>query len=175
MSVTSVREKILLVVGRKKVGKTTLIERLLPALKAKGYRVGCIKYTTGEHQFDTPGKDSYRQSQAGAETTVVISPGKTAVFLNATKDRQLDDVLDLLFQEYDLVLGEGFRSSPLPKIEVCDPDGNAPPLCSPEDNLIALVSKKQLDMGVPCFSPESLDPLVEFIEQSFLRGKGEQS
>lgn len=175
MCTGSLQGKMLLVVGKKKVGKTTLIERLLPALRAKGYRVGCIKYTTGDHEFDTPGKDSYRHSQAGAETTVIISPHKAALFLNSSKDRQLDDLLDLVFQDYDLVLGEGFKSSPIPKIEVYDPNANTPPLCSPEDNLIALVSKKQLDIGVPCFSPETLDPLVEFIERSFPRAKCEQS
>ncbi|KPJ49524.1 MAG: hypothetical protein AMJ41_02795 [candidate division Zixibacteria bacterium DG_27] len=169
MSTGSLRGKLLLVVGRKKVGKTTLMEKLLSALKERGYRLGSIKYTTGDHEFDTPGKDSYRHAQAGAETTMVLSPNRAAVFSSSLRHRQLEEVLDFLFQGYDLVLGEGFRSSPYPKIEVHNPEGNSSPLCSPEDNLIALVSAKKVDIGLPCFSPETIDPLVEFIEERFLK------
>lgn len=169
MSTGSLRGRILLVVGRKKVGKTSLIEKLLSALKERGYKMGSIKYTTGDHEFDTPGKDSYRHAQAGAETTMVVSPNKAAIFSKSLRERQLEEVLNFLFRGYDLVLGEGFRSSPYPKIEVHNPEGNSAPLCSPEDNLIALVSKRKVDIGVPCFSPETIDPLVEFIEERFLK------
>ena len=169
MSTGSLQGRILLVVGRKKVGKTTLIEKLLSALKERGYKMGSIKYTTGDHEFDTPGKDSYRHAQAGAESTVIISPHKAAVFLNTTQNRELESILDSVFLGYDLILGEGFRSSPYPKIEVHNPEGNIAPLCSPEDNLIALVSKRKVDIGVPSFSPETIGPLVEFIEERFLK------
>lgn len=165
----SLQGRILLVVGRKKVGKTTLIEKLLSALKERGYKLGSIKYTTGDHEFDTPGKDSYRHAQAGAETTMILSPHKAAIFSNSLRDRQFEEVLDFLFRGYDLVLGEGFRSSPYPKIEVHNPESNPTPLCSPEDNLIALVSRGEIEVGVPCFSPETIDPLVEFIEERFLK------
>jgi molybdopterin-guanine dinucleotide biosynthesis protein B len=169
MSTGSLQGRILLVVGRKKAGKTTLIERLLRELTERGYRLGSIKYTTGDHEFDTPGKDSYRHARAGAETTMILSPHKAAIFSSSLRQRQLEEVLDFLFQGYDLVLGEGFRNLPYPKIEVHNPEGNSTPLCSPEDNLIALVSAKKVDIGLPCFSPKTIDPLLEFIEERFLK------
>jgi len=169
MSTGSLQGRILLVVGRKKAGKTTLIEKLLSALKERGYKMGSIKYTTEDHEFDTPGKDSYRHAQAGAETTMIVSSHKAAIFSNSLRDRELEEVLDFVFQGYDLVLGEGFRSSPYPKIEVHNPDKSSAPLCSPEDNLIALVSSQKVEMGIPCFLPEELDSLVEFIEKRFLK------
>jgi molybdopterin-guanine dinucleotide biosynthesis protein B len=169
MSTGSLRGKLLLVVGRKNVGKTTLIEKLLRELTKRGYRLGSIKYTTGDHEFDTPGKDSYRHSQAGAETTMIISPHRAAIFAKSLGERQLEEVLDFLFQGYDLVLGEGFRNSPYPKIEVHNPADNPLPLCSKEDNLIALVSSGKVEIGVPCFAPEQFTPLVEFIEENFLK------
>lgn len=169
MSTGSPRGKLLLVVGRKKVGKTTLIEKLLRELTKRGCRLGSIKYTTGDHEFDTPGKDSYRHSQAGAETTMIISPHRTAIFAKSLGEGQLEEVSDSLFRECDLVLGEGFRSSPYPKIEVYNPADHPAPLCSKEDNLIALVSSGKVEIGIPCFSPEQLTPLVEFIEEKFLK------
>jgi molybdopterin-guanine dinucleotide biosynthesis protein B len=165
----SLRGKILLVVGRKKAGKTSLIERLLRELTERGYRLGSIKYTTGDHEFDTPGKDSYRHSQAGAETTMIISPHRAAIFSNSLGERQLEEVSDLLFRGYDLVLGEGFRNSPYPKIEVHNPADGRAPLCSKEDNLIALVSSMKVEADIPWFAPEQLSLLVEFIEERFLK------
>ena len=151
------------------MGKTTLIEKLLRELTKSGYRLGSIKYTTGDHEFDTPGKDSYRHSQAGAETTMIISPHQAAIFSNRLREGQLEEVSDLLFEGYDLVLGEGFRNSPYPKIEVHNPADDPLPLCSKEDNLIALVSSKKVEIGIPCFSPEQFSPLVEFIKERFLK------
>jgi molybdopterin-guanine dinucleotide biosynthesis protein B len=165
----SLQGKLLLVVGRKKVGKTTLIERLLEELTGRGYRLGSIKYTTGDHEFDTPGKDSYRHSQAGAESTMIISPHRAAIFSKSLGEGQLEEVADSLFRECDLVLGEGFRHSPYPKIEVHNPADDPAPLCSEEDNLIAVVSSGKVEIGVPCFSPEQFSSLVEFIEEKFLK------
>ena len=90
--------KILLVVGRKKRGKTTLVEQLIPQFKDRGYRVGSIKYTTGDHIFDIPGKDSFRHARAGAESTLILSPNKVALFSDHRPGRDLDELFGFFFR-----------------------------------------------------------------------------
>jgi molybdopterin-guanine dinucleotide biosynthesis protein B len=160
--------KILLIVGKKKTGKTTLVEKLIPILRSKGYRVGSIKYTTEDHEFDTPGKDSYRHTQAGAESTLILSPSKIALFSQSLRNRNLDQIVDFVFSDCDLVIGEGFKDSPFPKIEVFDSHKHTGLLCSPEDNLIAVVGDVDPSGQVPHFSPDQTGALVEFIEDRFL-------
>lgn len=161
--------KILLVVGRKKRGKTTLVEKLIPRFKEKGYRVGSIKYTTGDHIFDIPGKDSFRHARAGAETTLILSPNKVALFSDHRPGRDLEELLGFVFREYDLIIGEGFKDAPYAKIEVMDGSRDQIPLCTPEDRLLAVVCDKKLDLPVPVFSPEEIKELVDLAE-SHLKG-----
>lgn len=161
--------KILVVVGKKKVGKTTLIEKLISALKSRGYKIGSIKFTTQDHEFDTPGKDSFRHAQAGAESTLILSPTKIALFSHTLRDKNLDQLLNFVFAEYDLVIGEGFKNSSFPKLEVFDSKKHSGLLCSPENNLIGVVGDIDPFLGVPYFSPDQIDSLVEFIKDHFLK------
>jgi molybdopterin-guanine dinucleotide biosynthesis protein B len=158
--------KTLMVVGRKKRGKTTLMEKLIPEFKSRGYRVGSIKYTTGEHVFDIPGKDSFRHAQAGAESTLILSPGKVAFFSDHRPGKDVDEVLAFLFGDMNLIIGEGFRDSPYPKIEVMDSTRDKTPLCSPEENLRAVVCDGSVNSPVPVFSSSQIKELVDFLEES---------
>jgi molybdopterin-guanine dinucleotide biosynthesis protein B len=157
--------KIILVVGRKKRGKTTLVEKLIPEFKARGYKVGSIKYTTGDHVFDVPGKDSFRHSQAGAESTLILSPHKIAFFSNHLPEEKPEALFRFLFEGYDLVIGEGFKDSPYPKIEVMDPSRDQVPLCGEEDNLLAIVCDGKLDTPVPVFPTQQVRELADHVEE----------
>ena len=108
--------QIICVVGRSKSGKTTLIEKLIPALIRKGYRVGTIKHSHHIFDFDKSGKDSWRHKDAGAETVIIASPGKIAMVKN---DHQgtLESLQDY-FDDLDLVIAEGYKKGRKPKIEV---------------------------------------------------------
>lgn len=165
--------RILLVVGRKKRGKTSLVEKLVPEFKRRGYRVGTIKYTTIDHQFDTPGKDSFRHTQAGAGTTLVLSPKRIALFSSDLRKKEPDELFKLFFQDYDLIIGEGFKNSPYPKIEVLDSSQDIKPLCGEKDNLIALVCDKKMDLKVPVFSFDKIEQLVDFLEKQIQKDKGD--
>ncbi|MDH4222037.1 MAG: molybdopterin-guanine dinucleotide biosynthesis protein B [candidate division Zixibacteria bacterium] len=156
---------ILLVVGRKKRGKTTLVEKLVPEFKKRGYKVGTIKYTTMSHQFDTPGKDSFRHTQAGAGTTLVLSPDNIALFSSDLRRKEPQELFKLFFQDYDLILGEGFKNSSFPKIEILDSSKDTEPLCSAKDNLIALVCSKKSGYSVPVFSLEQIEQLADFLDK----------
>ncbi|KPL00731.1 MAG: hypothetical protein AMJ91_03580 [candidate division Zixibacteria bacterium SM23_73_3] len=163
--------RIILVVGRKKRGKTTLVEKLIPEFKNRGYKVGSIKYTTGDHIFDVPGKDSYRHGQAGAESTLILSPHKIAFFSNYLLGRNSEELLRFLFKGYDLIIGEGFKDSPYSKIEVMDSSHDQVPLCTPQDNLLAVVCDGRVDVSVPVFSTNQIRELTDHIESKLSKGQ----
>lgn len=162
--------RILLVVGRKKRGKTTLVEKLIPEFKSRGYKVASIKYTTGDHIFDIPGKDSFRHAQAGAESTLIVSPSKIAFFSDHQPGGNLDELFGFLFAEYDLVIGEGFKDSPYPKIEVMDRTRDKVPLCGPQDNLRAVICDGSVDSPARVFSTDQIRELTDHLEKDFASG-----
>ena len=166
--------RILLVVGRKKRGKTTLVEKLIPEFKSRGYRVASIKYTTGDHIFDIPGKDTFRHAQAGAESTLILSPGRIAFFSDHRPGGNLDDLFGFLFAGCDLVIGEGFKDSPYPKIEVMDCSRDKTPLCGPQDNLRAVVCDGAVDSPVRVFSSDQTKELADFAERDLLPHRQKQ-
>lgn len=109
------------VVGRKKIGKTSLIERLLPLLKKEGYRVGVLKYDVGEFQIDYPGKDTYRSYQAGADSVLISSPDKLAFIKGLDSTPPLRRLINKYFSDTDLVLIEGYKGHDCPKIHLLEP------------------------------------------------------
>jgi formylmethanofuran dehydrogenase subunit E len=99
-------------VGRSGSGKTTLLERVLPRLAAAGLRVGVVKHTHHQVEWDQPGKDSWRFAQAGAAAVVLATPD--ALLGRALRAGQAATLLP----EVDLVLHEGDRGSPVDKVLV---------------------------------------------------------
>jgi molybdopterin-guanine dinucleotide biosynthesis protein B len=161
---------ILSVVGRSNSGKTTLLEKLLRELTRRGVRVGTVKHHVhGPVTVDVPGKDSWRHKQAGAVAVVLAS--RSTAFLVRDTDAQLP--LELIAHRYldgvDLVLTEGFRSGTTPKIEVNRAVLGIPPLCGPDDDLVAMVSDRETGLPVPHFGLEDVAPLADFLESRFLR------
>ena len=111
-------------------GKTTLLEALLPALRERGLRVGVIKHAHHTFEVDKPGKDSYQLRKAGASPMLVASHQRYAL-MQETPGQQEPDLNHLLTlmapHSPDLVIVEGFKAWPLPKLviyrqEVGDPD-----------------------------------------------------
>jgi formylmethanofuran dehydrogenase subunit E len=113
--------KLLLIVGYKKVGKTTLIEKLIPELSNRGYRVGTIKHHHSDVpvSFDTAGTDSSRHYQAGAIAVALASPTEIAFFRNSETSISLDQIVSGL-GAIDIVLVEGFHQEARNKIELGD-------------------------------------------------------
>ena len=107
---------IICIVGRSQTGKTTLIEKLIPVLKGRGYRIGTIKHSHHIFDFDKTGKDSWRHKDAGAETVIIASPGKIAMIKNDHEGTL--DSLQNFFADLDLVITEGYKGEQKPKIEV---------------------------------------------------------
>ena len=83
---------IVSVVGKSDSGKTTLIEKLVPELTRRGYRVATVKHDMHGFEVDREGKDSWRHKQAGAHTVVIASPQKIALIRDVERDLTLDEI-----------------------------------------------------------------------------------
>ncbi len=112
--------------GYSGAGKTTLIERLLPVLARQGLRVAVIKHDVHGLQVDTPGKDSDRLFQAGADV-LLHGPGEGFYRFHKTGGAVLEKALDLLTPHYDLILVEGHKDTPLPRIWLQKAGEDSPP------------------------------------------------
>jgi len=159
--------KMICIVGRSQSGKTTLIEKLIPELKRRGYRIGTIKHSHHVFDFDKSGKDSWRHKDAGAETVVIASAGKIAMVKNDHHGK-LDD-LQQFFNDLDLVITEGYKRESRPKIEVVRAARNPEPLLARDPNLVAVVTDAQLKLPVPVFDLEDISRLADFIEDTYLQ------
>ena len=111
--------KVFGIAGRSGMGKTTLLERLVPALCARGLRVSLIKHSHKNIDIDRPGKDSYRLRESGCNEVLLLGNDRWALMheLRGAAEPPLDYLLDRL-QPCDLVLIEGFKNGWFPKLEV---------------------------------------------------------
>ena len=157
---------IICIAGRSQTGKTTLIEKLIPVLKKRGYRIGTIKHSHHIFEMDKTGKDSWRHKDAGAETVIIASPGKIAMVKN-DHEGSLDSLVNY-FDDMDLVITEGYKSEKKPKIEVVRAARHQEALLADDANLIAVVTDVNLSVDVPVFGMEDIEQLADFVEKNYL-------
>ncbi|MDH4395141.1 MAG: molybdopterin-guanine dinucleotide biosynthesis protein B [Limnobacter sp.] len=152
------------------VGKTTLVEQLIPLLIAKGIRVSVIKHAHHDFDIDKPGKDSHRHREAGA-FEVLITAGKRWVLLHELRNEPEPTLSEQLgrLSPCDLVIVEGFKKASIPKIEIWR-KANSKPLMYPEDqNIIAVATDEQLDTGkLPLLPLNDPPAIAQFIVKTFL-------
>jgi molybdopterin-guanine dinucleotide biosynthesis protein B len=159
---------VISIVGKSESGKTTLIEKLIPELKKRGYRVATLKHAQEIELVE--GKDDSRHLAAGAELAAVVSEHETFFRKPSSKKSALEDALRLIGNDYDLVLCEGFKNSSNPKIEV-HRTGNGLPL---EDltSVVAIVTDEPLGTKVRQFSSNDIMGLADLIEEGFIKPQG---
>ena len=164
---------IIAVVGRTNSGKTTLIEKLIPALARRGYRVATIKHHHhGDFEADHPGKDSWRHARAGAIATALAGAHQLALFQRLGTELAPDEIARLFVTPPDLILTEGYKESRYPKIEVIRVAQGVEPLCRKEDQLVALVTDGEWDPGVPRFGLEDAEGLARYLIEHLLARPG---
>ena len=159
---------IVSIVGKSDTGKTTLLEKLVPELRARGYRIGTIKHDVHDFDIDHRGKDSWRHKQAGAHTVAISSPTKVALVKDVETEETLDSLASKYFHDVDIILTEGYKKEDKPKIEVFRSQVHETPLCKGDEHLVALVSDTSLDLGVPRFELYDIKGLADFVEKRFL-------
>lgn len=160
---------VVCIVGKSNVGKTTFLEKLVPELKRRGYRVAVIKHDAHDFQIDRPGKDTWRLAQAGTDLVLISSPKKMALIELVAEERSLNFLASLVESRVDIILAEGYKRSDKPKIEISRSELGSELLCS-EDELMAIVSDRQFPFAVPHFDLDNsagvADLLTPLIEQS---------
>lgn len=158
-------------VAKSGTGKTTLLEKVIPLLKNRGWRVGLIKHDAHRFDIDHPGKDSHRLTVAGAETMLISSPEKLAMVKKHDAAPPLEELIATYFKDVDIVLTEGFKHGGLPKIELHRKERSSELLCRGENHdatLIAVASDEALQLDVPVLDLNSAEAVAMFIESMFL-------
>lgn len=159
-------------VARSGTGKTTLMERVLPELLRRGFRVGAMKHDAHRFDIDHPGKDSYRLTEAGAGTMLITSAEKLALVKKHSESPSAEELVPSYFSNMDLVLVEGFRRSSFPKIELHRKGRNVPLICrggNHDPGLMAVASDEPLELDVPVLNLNDLRNIADFIEEKLLR------
>ena len=155
------------IVGKSQSGKTVLMEQLIAEFKRRGYKVAALKHSPGGMEIDRPGKDSWRFTQAGSDAVIVSSTDRLAFIKNLDHELNIEEILQVVGDEFGIVLAEGFRKSKIPKIEVHRKELGDDLLCSPEE-LSAIVTEGSLDTDIPQLTWGDTVAIADFIEKNFV-------
>jgi molybdopterin-guanine dinucleotide biosynthesis protein MobB len=134
-------------VGGHESGKTTLLVELVPRLKARGLTVGTIKHTSKDAEDDVPGKDSHLHSHSGSAASAFLTPERTTT-RRFGREAELEELLAREFSDCDLVLIEGFKSLPVPKVEITRGRAPRPSI----EGILARVSDTPAEDDLPTHS-----------------------
>jgi len=154
-------------------GKTTLLEALIPRIAAAGLSVSLIKHAHHRFDIDQPGKDSYRLREAGCSEVLLISEQRWVLMheLRGAPEPSLDEQI-ARFSECDLVLVEGFKYTPIPKLEVHRPSVGKPLIAgSGVETIVAVATDEPgvvgqlagLPAGLPILDLNDRDAIADFI------------
>ena len=157
---------VVCIVGKTKSGKTTFIEKLLTEMVSEGLRVATVKHVAPEVEMDKPGKDSYRHIAAGSLATVVASAKKLVLVKAEQPDSILEDSLELLGEDYDIVIAEGFKGSDAPKIEIHRKEVGTP--LEGLKNRFAIITDEPLNLEAEQFSFKDVKGVVKLLKKCFI-------
>lgn len=154
--------RIVCIVGASGSGKTTLIEAVVPALRSKGVTVATLKHTHHRLNLDVPGKDTWRHARAGAQQVALVTPTAT-MYLDYRGPSGAGEIASRLFAGADLVIAEGFKWSPLPKVEVFRRAHSSSPICLEDPHLLALVTDDAVDWDGRVFGFGDVDGIAKLL------------
>ena len=140
-------------------GKTTFLEKFIPALKSRGLRVAVIKHDGHDFQLDKEGKDSWRITQAGADVTAIVSATHAAIMEN--RPTPLPDIVERI-QDVDLRIVEGGKYENWPKIMLYRVAAEKPMAAEP-DECFAIVTDADITTTVPVFGLDDAEGLADLI------------
>jgi molybdopterin-guanine dinucleotide biosynthesis protein B len=145
-------------------GKTTLIEQLIPRLVEAGLRISLIKHAHHAFDIDKPGKDSYRHREAGC-TEVLVTSDRRWVMMHELRNEAEPTLEEQVarFSPCDLVLVEGFKRAPIPKLEIHRPAHGRPFLYPEDPNIVAIASDAPVDTSLPVLDINDPSAIAEFI------------
>lgn len=156
--------KVFGITGWKNTGKTTLTERLVAEMVRRGLTVSTVKHAHHDTDIDQPGRDSHRHRLAGAGQVVLASPLRWALMteLRGAPEPPLSDLL-ARFDPCDLVLVEGYKSSPHPKIETHRAATGRDLLAASNPSIRAIARDAPVDHPLPQFDLDDVSAIATFI------------
>jgi len=166
MHAKNMKTAIVSIVGPSGVGKTTLLEKLIPELNSRGLKVGTVKHDVHGFEMDHSGKDSYRHKKAGASVSIISSPSQIGMVMDVDHDHRPEELAGYL-SGLDLMMTEGYKKGDSAKIEVYRPEIHAEILCRDDGNLVAIVSQTDLDLDIPRYAPADTKGLADFLIDYF--------
>ncbi len=159
------RTPVIGVVGWKNNGKTTLVTRLVAHLVGRGLRVSTVKHAHHSVDVDRPGKDSHRHREAGA-SEVVLATARRWVLIHELRDEPEPPLEELLAKmaPADLVVVEGFKRFPHPKIEVHRRERGTPLIARDDPTVVAVASDEPIpDFDRPVFDLDAIAEIADFV------------
>jgi molybdopterin-guanine dinucleotide biosynthesis protein B len=145
-------------------GKTTLIEKLIPRFVKRGLRVSLIKHAHHTFDVDHPGKDSYRHRNAGATEVLVTSSRRWVLMheLRGTQEPTFEEQVKHL-SPCDLLIVEGFKHAPIPKLEVWRAVTGEGLLHPQDPHIVAVASDARIETKLPQLDLNDDAGIAEFI------------
>jgi molybdopterin-guanine dinucleotide biosynthesis adapter protein len=164
------------IAGWKKSGKTTLAERLIAEFTRRGLKVASVKHAHHNFRVDDAETDSARHRRAGASQVAIVSAKRWALIaeLEGAPEPDLTQVIAQL-DRCDLVIVEGYKSAPIPKIEVRRRAAlGTEPLADKDPGVIAIAADHAADgQGRPVFALDEVVAIADFVAESIgLPAKG---
>jgi molybdopterin-guanine dinucleotide biosynthesis protein MobB len=151
------------IVGYKNSGKTTLTERLVAEIVARGLTVSTLKHAHHAVDIDQPGRDSFRHRQAGARQVVLASARRWALMTEvAGPEPGLADLVARL-DPVDVVLAEGWKTAPIAKIEAVRAVNAHPLIAATDPMVVAVASDIPIATGCPCFALDDIPGIADFL------------
>ncbi len=161
---------IVSIIGRSRTGKTTLLEKVIPELKRRGYRVATVKHHAHPgFEIDYAGKDSWRHARAGSDVVIIAAPDKIASIRRLAREQSLDEIAAAV-SGVDIILTDGYRSAGKPAIAVVRA-ADAEELASLPAQVFAVAADGPVSIGLPTFSRDDAGAIVDLIEQRFLQNR----
>jgi molybdopterin-guanine dinucleotide biosynthesis protein B len=156
--------KVFGIAGYSGSGKTTLLEKLIPCFTARGLKVAVIKHAHHGFDIDRPGKDSYRHREAGACEVLLSCNDRWALMHERREGGEvtLNELLGRL-APCDLVLIEGFKQEPVPKLEVYRPENGKPPLFPERSDIVAVATDADVVTDLPRLPLNDIDAIADFV------------
>ena len=152
-------------------GKTTLLEKLIPIFKSYGLKVAVIKHAHHTFDIDHPNKDSYKIRKAGAQQILISSPNRWALIhehASNESELSLEEALNQInVDQIDFIIVEGFKDSPIPKIEIHRPALGKPLISNSDTHVVAIATDEvnNVTSSLPLLDLNDSEQIADFIHE----------
>ncbi len=160
---------IVSIVGRSGSGKTTLLEKIIREFTSRGITVGVVKHDAHGFEIDHEGKDSWRHKKAGAVTIALSAPDKFAIIKDVNTEWTAERIISSFLTDVDLVLTEGFKGSPFPRIEVLRKAVSTELVSEENEQLLAVASDFEVESSKPVYALDDFKGISQLIEDKVLK------